>query len=104
MMVMVMFLILAAIKILVVLGAILVLCYHLIMLKLQRRNEKAASRSILRSLGRIKYSALNQIGQGETDEECSICFIEYGEDDVVTKLSCNEKHMFHVECLSSWIQ
>ena len=103
-MVMVMFLILAAIKILVILAAILLLCYTLVMHKLQKRNERAASRNILRSLGRIKYSALSQIGQGETDEECSICFTEYGEDDIVTKLSCNDKHIFHEQCIGGWIQ
>lgn len=102
---MVMFLIIAAIKILVILFAVFILCYHFIARKMQQRNEKAASKNILRSLGRIKYSALNELGLGgDPDEECSICFMEYGENDIVTKLECNEKHIFHEQCISSWIQ
>eukprot|EP00353_Schmidingerella_taraikaensis_P006336 CAMPEP_0185578462 /NCGR_PEP_ID=MMETSP0434-20130131/12949_1 /TAXON_ID=626734 ORGANISM="Favella taraikaensis, Strain Fe Narragansett Bay" /NCGR_SAMPLE_ID=MMETSP0434 /ASSEMBLY_ACC=CAM_ASM_000379 /LENGTH=254 /DNA_ID=CAMNT_0028196275 /DNA_START=422 /DNA_END=1183 /DNA_ORIENTATION=- len=80
MFVLVMFLCIAALKV------ILISCFLCIVVvafgarKLKRRNERSASRDILRSLGRIKYSTLS-IGQSEPDEECSICFSEYGEDD-----------------------
>ena len=103
MFVFVMFLCIAALK------AILIVCVFAIIgvafcaRKLKRRQERSASRDILRSIGRIKYSALS-IGQSEPDEECSICFTEFGEEDIVTKLSCNEKHIFHEQCISHWIQ
>lgn len=48
----------------------------------------------MRSLAKIKYSAL-ELGQRESDEECSICFGEYTDDCFVSRLNCNEKHMFH---------
>ena len=103
MIVMVLFLVLAAIKLLVIIGVIAILIYTCIANKMKKRNERAASRGILRSLGRIKYSTLSSIGQSETDEECSICFCDYTDEDIVTKLECNEKHIFHEQCISSWI-
>ena len=95
MIIMVLFLVLAVIKLLVILAVLGILCLHFVANKMKKRNERAASKNILRSLGRIKYSALGSIGQSETDEECSICFMEYTEEDIVTKLECNEKHIFH---------
>ena len=102
MFVMLMFLILAILKFILVLVIIGILIYVCTRIRLQRRNERSASKDILRSLGRVKYSALS-LGQNETDEECSICFVEFTSDDVVTKLTCNEKHVFHEECISQWI-
>ena len=101
--VMVMFLFIAAFKILLFSCVLCFLCVAFGARHLQRHKERNASKDILRSLGRIKYSALS-IGQNETDEECSICFTEYADDDVVTKLSCNEKHIFHEQCIAHWIQ
>ena len=102
MFVMLMFLILAMLKLLLLLVIIGIMMYMCIMRRRQRANERSASKDILRSLGRVKYSALS-INQNETDEECSICFVEFTNDDVVTKLECNEKHVFHEECISTWI-
>lgn len=36
------------------------------------------------------------------NESCSICLERFKLDDVVNKLNCN--HMYHKECLDSWIQ
>ena len=102
MFIMVLFLIMSAFKLLLVLVVIGILSYVLLSQRLKRRSDRAASKDILRSLAKIKYSALS-LGQGETDEECSICFCPYGEDDIVTKLECNERHVFHEQCISSWI-
>ena len=48
----------------------------------------------------MKYHALIS---DEPDLECSICFTEYAPDDLVTHLKCNDKHIFHKDCLSQWI-
>lgn len=42
--------------------------------------------------------------QGDPEVECCICFLEYEVDDVVAKLDCSERHVFHKECLSQWIR
>jgi len=100
---MVCFLVLGALKLVLVIIVIIVLVWVHISQKLQRRGQRNASKDVLRSLSKIKYSALS-IGQNETDEECSICFVEYTEEDIVTKLDCNEKHVFHEDCISTWIK
>ena len=69
-----------------------------------RRKQRNATKGILRGLAKIKYSALVMNAVAKEDEECSICFCEYIDEDIVTKLSCNEKHIFHEECISSWIK
>lgn len=53
MIVMALFLVLAAIKLIVILAVIGILFAHCIASKMKKRNERAASRGILRSLGRI---------------------------------------------------
>ena len=68
MFVMLMFLILAMLKLLLLLVIIGIMMYMCIMRRRQRANERSASKDILRSLGRVKYSALS-INQNETDEE-----------------------------------
>ena len=97
------FLIIGCIKVFLLLIAVMILIYIKIRARLRRRNQQSASKSILRSLALIKYSALDlttEVGE----EECSICFCEFGNTDVVTKLDCNEKHVFHTACISDWIK
>ena len=103
MVVFVLFLILGAFKLILVLVVLGILAFVAVSDRLRRRRQKDASKDILRSLAKIKYSALS-IGQNEPDEECAICFTEYGEDDIVTKLSCNEKHIYHEVCIAQWIK
>ena len=97
--ILVLFLVLGAFKLLLIFIVLLVFFIASMSQRLRRKREKNASKDILRSLGRIKYSALS-IGQNETDEECAICFCEYTEEDIVTKLSCNDKHIYHEDCIS----
>lgn len=98
----VIFLVLSALKQVLFVCVLCFICIAKIARKLKRHNERSASKEILRSLARIKYSAIS-IGTNESDEECSICFSDFGEDDIVTKLSCNEKHIFHEQCITMWI-
>jgi len=36
--------------------------------------------------------------------ECSICFEEFKETDLVTPLSCDVRHYFHNHCIEQWIK
>ena len=59
-----------------------------------RKNQANASVKILKSIQKISYKSLANDTE-DTDKECVICYQEYGEDDTVSKLKCNEKHIFH---------
>nr|XP_016509066.1 PREDICTED: RING-H2 finger protein ATL18-like [Nicotiana tabacum] len=40
---------------------------------------------------------------GEVEESCSICLMEYEKENVVCELpSC--KHVFHMECIERWVE
>ena len=36
--------------------------------------------------------------------ECTICLINYTEDDKVVKLTCDGRHIYHYECIKLWIK
>ena len=35
---------------------------------------------------------------------CAICMEEYAADDMITPLSCDNKHYFHTNCVEQWIE
>ena len=37
--------------------------------------------------------------------QCSICLADFSIDDtkLVTELSCSSKHIFHLDCLQTWV-
>ena len=37
-------------------------------------------------------------------KQCPICWSEFGRNDYVTTLVCDEKHIFHTECIEQWIR
>jgi hypothetical protein len=36
-------------------------------------------------------------------EECPICFEEFGDDEEVIELNCAKGHIFHIQCIKSWL-
>ena len=82
--------------------AICILVGILVFKKRQQINQRQQSRGIVQQLSAIKYHSLLQ-DASSPDMECSICFMEYQSDDLVTRLKCDSKHIFHKECLSQWI-
>ena len=36
--------------------------------------------------------------------ECIICLTDFENEETIIKLSCNETHIFHEECLKGWVQ
>ena len=61
-----------ALKVLMLVFVFISMIIYAIHLKCQKRNQRSASRNLLRSLTKMKYSALG-LGQREPDQECSIC-------------------------------
>ncbi|GMH02879.1 hypothetical protein Nepgr_004718 [Nepenthes gracilis] len=42
-------------------------------------------------------------GRGECDELCSVCLVEFGSEDLVSRLSqCG--HVFHAGCVERWLE
>ena len=40
----------------------------------------------------------------KTMSECIICMNEFGPEDKVAELKCDERHYFHQECLAGWLK
>ena len=69
-----------------------------ILLCLRRRQEQIKTR-LLRKLKVQKFS--NTL---PTPHECSICIMEYENNDDITQLKCHPMHHFHDECIRPWLQ
>ena len=50
----------------------------------------------------IKYSDLNNKEDDDEDKKCSICLVEFENDDMLIKLPCN--HYFHKGCIEEWLK
>ena len=47
-----------------------------------------------------KESKVEKVEEIETKKDCSICLIDFEENDQVTKTNCN--HIFHHSCITEW--
>ena len=62
----------------------------------QRRNESAQTQQeVIDNFPKIPYDSL----KFKNEKECSICFLEFEEGEMVTPLPCDLRHTFHSECL-----
>ncbi|CDW90885.1 zinc finger protein [Stylonychia lemnae] len=87
--------------------ALLIFCLPclIVILRHQERQRagivpSSAIPSIIQSLTRLKFD--NQ--QFKSEDQCSICWIEFKSDDEITPLSCDPKHYFHTKCIEDWIR
>lgn len=60
---------------------------------------KVIPESMKTSASKERYSA-----DSKTRSDCGICFFEYDDGEVITKLDCDESHAFHEICLDRWMQ
>ena len=37
-------------------------------------------------------------------DPCTICAVEYCETDEVVVMKCDERHLFHEECIKRWLR
>jgi peroxin-10 len=39
-------------------------------------------------------------------EDCAICMESFKDNDgkLVAELNCNEKHIFHADCIAEWVE
>ena len=38
-----------------------------------------------------------------SDLTCTICMCEFGDAEDIVELDCHSSHLFHYECLESWV-
>ena len=79
--------------------ALLLICVLAWRFKVQKSKKRGAL-TILRGLTRMKF---NNEFAFTNENECSICWDKFEENQDVSKLSCNEAHYFHSECIENWI-
>ena len=36
-------------------------------------------------------------------ETCVICQMDFKDDEEIAELNCNDKHIFHSECIKEWL-
>merc|ERR1712086_143333 len=67
-----------------------------------RVDAKPSLLDVIREKGH-KFSGL---ADDDALEECPICFepFKVDDDEPVAELKCSDKHIFHVKCLSLWIE
>lgn len=77
-------------------------CLIYVLLSQRARPELSGSAipQVLRSLTRRKFDP----STFTKDEACSICYIDYQEEDDITPLSCDPKHYYHTACIEEWIK
>ena len=101
--IMAMFLLLGVLKLVLFLVVLGIMIYIFVASRLRKRKARNASVAVLRSIQKIRYQSLAG-DTADTEEECIICYMEYTDDDIVSRLQCNDKHVFHTECIEGWIR
>ena len=36
-------------------------------------------------------------------ESCIICLEKFKQEDIISELTCNAKHIFHASCINQWL-
>ena len=63
----------------------------------QGRGQTPASEEIINKLDVRKWNDSNI-------NECLICFQNFNSDEEVVVLPCDDKHLFHADCLKRWLR
>ena len=67
----------------------------------QRPNWMPAPPQFVQNLYHTRFRAPAQAGNEEF--VCSICLLEYSENDEIIQLPCDERHFFHSGCITEWL-
>jgi len=101
------------IVLLCMLPLILLIIYRLVQYRLNRGNHAEDEEllggllrvpvpipEILSQLTRIKF----RTGSFQLANQCSICWLDFTDEQEVTPLLCDERHLFHTKCIELWIR
>lgn len=80
-------------------GCILIPVLCCLYRRAQQPNWEGAAPSIVKDLAKGKFQATPENNM----DSCSICMVDFTEEDQVVTLPCNSKHIFHDECIKRWL-
>ena len=66
------------------------------LLAYQDNKNKALKTQLVNSISKEIYSIENNFTH---DKQCWICYKDYVEGELVTRLTCDHRHYFHTDCL-----
>jgi hypothetical protein len=84
------------------------LCFVVAIIVQQNRNMGDAinrvplAQAAMRRIGHQSYKDTSQ--KSKEQDTCIICLSNFKEDDEVSELNCDERHIFHTECLQRWLE
>lgn len=62
-----------------------------------------AAASAINMMDRNKHTYDKSSSKSKEQETCIICMEEFKDDDEVVELGCDERHIFHFECISKYM-
>ena len=57
----------------------------------------------INKLKQTNFKNLDEEHQKQADK-CVICYCEFEEDDQISELACDDRHIFHTECVQKWLE
>ena len=69
-------------------------------------DEESQRSSRIQQLKDVIQGKGRQPSIKDSKEQCVICLEDFNQDSqkLVAELNCSQKHVFHVECINSWIE
>ena len=57
------------------------------------------------AIDRLKKSEFKDVsGKGKEVNQCIICMVDFQENDLISELACDGRHIFHTDCLHEWLK
>ena len=83
-------------------GAVIADCFrHRRLRRLSQEERELNARSRQTYLNTLKVEVENQFIQ--PDSTCCICHCNYKQDDQIVQLPCDNRHIFHYQCVELWL-
>ncbi|KAL4431530.1 hypothetical protein ABPG74_017235 [Tetrahymena malaccensis] len=80
---------------------IIILIFSRTKILIQRIKHQKKLKNRLQSLKKDKFVKSENPDQVK---ECSICLNEYQNDETIVILNCDSKHIFHQQCIETWVK
>lgn len=58
--------------------------------------------NVIKSLWKTQIN--KHAGAFNSNDECAICLMSFGDNDDVTPLPCDIRHYFHTSCIEDWFK
>ena len=57
----------------------------------------------MEKVSKKQFKDLDAEHQEQTDK-CIICYCEFQENEEISELACDDRHIFHTECIQKWLE